>query len=229
MYPDLKNFQNLHRDEICRQLKNDGYEILRRGGLCSVYHQPGSDFTVHVSMTPHTAALACDMFQKHADNPYLPKTHDHLTVNDRVHVSIIEKLVSLEELAEEDEEHVTFGIARALSSFAYGDEIHEPVHEELAKDPRIVEAVRALVGCARKALRTYGGEGDSLFVDRDVGGILFRMDDKGGAQPVFANALCYTTPSRKLEDEFNSILSRMHALENQQRKTPAACRGSPVP
>lgn len=229
MILDLNGFKGKQRDEICRQLKNDGYEILRRGSLCTVFHQPGSDVAVRVSMTPTTAALMCDIFKKNAQNPYLPKIHDHLTINDNTHVSVIEKLVSLEEIAEQDTAHVTFGIARAMSSFAHGDQIHEYVHNEMAQDPQIIAAVRALVGCAREALHTHGGSGDSLFVDRDVDGILFRMHD-GSMQPVFANTLCYTTPSQAQEKEFDNILSRMRDLEDAQRKTPAAARpGSPAP
>ena len=227
---DLNQFKDKQRDEICRQLKSDGYEILRRGSLCTVFHQPGSEFAVRVSMTPTTAALMCDTFQRHAQNPYLPNIYDHLTINHNTHISVIEKLVSLEEIAEQDSAHVTFGIARAVSSFAFGDQIHGPVHDELAKDPQIIDAVRVLVGCARTALHTHGGNGDSMFVDRDVDGVLFRIDENGGIQPVLANTLCYTTPSQVQEMEFDNILSRMRDLENAQRKTPVVAHpGSPVP
>ena len=226
---DLGNFKGKQRDEVCRVLKSEGYEILRRGSLCTVFHQSGSDFAVRVAMTPNTASLMCNTFQKNAHNPYLPKIHDHLTINDHTHISLLEKLVSLEEIAEQDGAHVTFGIARAMSSFAFGDQIHGFVHNEMAQDPQIIEAVRALVGCARNALHTHGGNGDSLFVDRDVDGILFRVNDSG-MQPVFANTLCYTTPSQAQEMEFDNILGRMRALEEAQRKTPAASRpGSLVP
>lgn len=227
---DLNQFKGKQRDEICRQLKSDGYEILRRGSLCTVFHQPGSAFAVRVSMTPTTAALMCDTFQKNAQNPYLPNVYDHMTINDHTHISVLEKLISLEEIAEQDGAHVTFGIARAVSSFAFGDQIHGFVHDELAKDPHIIDAVRVLVGCARTALHNHGGNGDSLFVDRDVDGILFRIDDNGGVQPVLANTLCYTTPSQAQEMEFDNILGRMRDLESAQRKTPAVARpGSPVP
>lgn len=225
---DLNRFKDKQRDEICRQLKNDGYEILRRGSLCTVFHQPGSNFAVRVAMTPNTASLMCEAFQKNAQNPFLPKIYNHLTVNHNTHISVIEKLVSLEEIAEEDGAHVTFGIARAVSSFAFGDQIHGFVHDELAKDPQIIDAVRVLVDCARTALHAHGGDGDSLFVDRDVDGILFRIDENGGMQPVLANTLCYTTPSAAQEGEFENILTRMRDLENAQRKTPAVARpGSP--
>lgn len=231
MYPDLKEFSGKQRDEICRQLKNEGYEILRRGSLCTVFHQPGSTFAVRVSMTPNTAALMCDVFQKNAHNPYLPKVYDHLIINEQAHVSVIEKLVSLEELAEEDSGHTNFGIARAVSSFAYGDKIHGPVHEAMACDPQLIAAIRTLVDCARTAYQQHGDAGDSMFVDRDVDGILFRVDDQGGTQPVFANSLCYTTPSPMQEDEFQNILTRMQDFENAQTMPPAVVKRptSPVP
>ena len=230
MYPDLNEFSGKQRDEICRQLKNDGYEILRRGSLCTVFHQPGSDFAVRVSMTPNTASLMCDIYQKNTHNPYLPKVFKHQTINEQAHISVIEKLVSLEELAEEDSGHVNFGIARAVSSFAYGDKIHGPVHEAMATDPQLIEAVRTLVDCARTAYQQHGDNGDSMFVDRDVDGILFRVDDNG-VQPVFGNTLCYTTPSPMQEAEFQNILTRMQAFEDAQRKAQVAVArpGSPVP
>lgn len=220
MYPDLNEFSGKQRDEICRQLKHEGYEILRRGSLCTVFHQPGNHYALRVSMTPNTAALMCDAFQKQAGNPYLPKVYNHLTINDQAHISVIERLVSLEELAEEDSGHTNFGIARAVASFAYGDKIHEPVHEAMAYDPQLIAAVRTLVDCAQSAYQQHGDIGDSMFVDRDVDGILFRVEE-GNVQPVFANSLCYTTPSPMQEAEFEMILKRMRAFEASHNPAPA--------
>lgn len=231
MTPDLKSFAGLHRDDICRQLKNEGYEILRRGGLCTVFHQPGSDVAVRVSMTPATSAMMCDCFQKNAQNPYLPKVYEHAIINDRAHVSIIEKLVSLEELAEEDENHVMFGMARAISSFAFGDTVHDDVHKEFAKDTKMIAAVRALVNCAQDAFHKLGKNGDSLFLDRNVDGILFRREENGGLQPVFANSLCYTTPSASQNGDFDNIQARLRKMEQppQMQKSPAFARpGTPA-
>ncbi len=231
MIPDLKSFEGLHRDDICRKLKGEGYEILRRGSLCTVFHQSGSDKVVRVSMTPSTSALACNYFQRNVDNPYLPKVYEHAIINDRVHVSIMEKLVSLEELAEEDENHVLFGMARAISSFAFGDMIHGAVHQEFAKDQKLIEALHALVNCARESFDTLGGKGDSLFLDRDVDGILFRKDENGAFQPVFANALCYTTPSASLKTDFDKIQERLHQMGpvSEMKKSPAPARpGTPA-
>lgn len=210
---DIKSFAGMRREDICKKLKHEGYEILRRGALCSVFHQAGSDQVVRVSMTPKTAAFYCDYMMNQADNPYLPKIYEHITISDSAHVARTEKLVSLEELAEEEENYIRLGMARAIASFAFGDEIHQSFHEELAKEGQFIEAVRILTDCARQSLHQLRSEGECLFLDRDVDGILFRSGQNGQLSPVFANTLCYTTPAAGLETEFDNILHRVQILE----------------
>lgn len=221
---DIKSFAGMRREEICKKLKSEGYEILRRGALCSVFHQAGSHQVVRVSMTPKTAAFFCDYMMKNADNPYLPKIYDHVTISEAAHVSLTEKLVSLEELAEEEENYIRLGMARAIASFAFGDQIHQPFHEELAKEKKFIDAVRVLTDCARQSLQQLGSEGECLFLDRDVDGILFRPDSNGQLSPVFANTLCYTTPAAGLETEFDNIMSRLQCLEDGIAKNQGPCR-----
>lgn len=222
---DIKSFAGMRREDICKTLKNNGYEILRRGALCSVFHQAGSDRVVRVSMTPKTAAFFCDYMMQKGDNPYLPKIYEHLTISDTAHVALTEKLVSLEELAEEEENYIRLGVARAIASFAFGDEIHQSFHEELAKEGPFIAAVRTLTDCARQSLRQLGPEGECLFLDRDVDGILFRPGQDGTLSPVFANTLCYTTPAAGLDGECDTIMKRLQSLEDALAKNQGPAKG----
>lgn len=229
--PDLKSFEGYTREDLKSKLRDEGYEILRRGHLCSVYCKPGSDVVLRISMRPKTAALACEHFQKHAGNPYLPRVFDHMTLDERTHITVMEKLVSIEELAENGREYV-FGAARSIASFPFGDRTHEEMHAELAKDVSFMAAVRTLVTCAIQSFHDFSDQDECFFLDRDIDGIMYRQESDGGLQPVLVDTLTYTTPSNEVASEFDNILSRLRQFEYAEyyKRTPAAmCKGPPMP
>lgn len=221
--PSLKTFKGMKRDQICHYLKDQGYEVIRRGDLSSVFHQAGSSRVVRVSMAPLTASFLCDFYKANEGNPYFPKVYYHKTINDTTHLSVMEKLVSLEELAEEEDNYVRLGYARALASFAFGDDIHKDFHRELANSKEFVDTIHTLVNGVRRSLRDLGPQGECLFLDRNPDGVLFRQNKDKSYQPVLANILTYTSPSEALELECDSILTRIRALEveaREKRKAP---------
>lgn len=228
MVPDLKSFTGLTREELKQKLKDEGYAVLRRGHLCTVYHQPDSDVVLRVSMRPLTSALTCDYFMKHQGNPYLPKVFDHATVNEETHISVMEKLTSIEEMAEDGQSYL-FGMARYMASFPFGDITHNQVHAELAKDKTFMAAVRALVTCAIESFHNFSEHDECLFLDRDVDGIMYRAEADGCYKPVLVDTLTYTTPSDEIARQFDNILARLRRYEYDEyyKRTPAALRGGP--
>ena len=215
MLPDLlKAFQGLDQSERRQKLKDDGYEVLRRGHLCSVYHKPDSDVVLRISMRPDTAELTCRHFMKHAANPYIPHIYSESRIGGGKHISVMEKLISIEELAESDEDFV-FGMARAIATFPFGDKRHDEAHEELAKDVNFMAATRAIINCAMESFYDLADNDECLFPDRDVANIMFRREN-GILHPVLVDTLTYTTPSNELASEFDNIISRLRKLEFAQ-------------
>lgn len=232
MIPDLTTFAGLRRQDICKKLEADGYEVLRDGNLCSVYHQPGSDIVIRLSLRPDVAELTCKYFKKYEGNSYLPKVYAHAKISDRVHLGVMEKLVSIEEIMKQDDEHPIFGMARAIASFTSGDDIHGDVHQELSKDRELMGAVRALVNCSIESYYQVTDNGDCVFPDGDVDGIMFRQGQNGELQPVFVDYLNCKTPSSKMAAEFDNILARLRAFEfaeYHQGIRRAQRQGPPMP
>lgn len=216
MIPDLlKAFQSLDQSARRQKLKDDGYEILRRGHLCSVYHKPDSDVVLRISMRPDTAELTSRYFIKYTANPYLPRVSAEGRVEGGKHISIMEKLISIEELAENGEDFV-FGMARAIATFPFGDKRHDEAHEELAKDNHFMAATRALVNCSLESFYKLAEKDECLFPDRNVANIMFRREKNGGLHPVLVDTLTYTTPSTALASELDNIVSRLRTLEFSQ-------------
>jgi hypothetical protein len=226
MTPDLlKAFQGLNQEARRQKLKDEGYEVLRRGNLCSVYHKPDSDVVLRISMRPATAELMSRCFANNTGNPYLPRVYAHETVAPDKHICAMEKLISLEELDEEGDDLV--GQARALASFPFGDNLHVDVHKIFAMDKNLMAAVRALASCARESILNPSSNGECLSLERNVDGIMFRREN-GMLHPVFVDTLIYTTPCQDIENQLDNVLSRMKNYDQDERRKAPALSGGPV-
>ena len=232
MIPDLLGaFRSLDQPTRREKLLAEGYvRIPDPSSLCTVYHKPDSNIVLRFSMRPEMTALANKYFIQNANNPYLPRVYAHGEIHGGKHLTVTEKLISSQDL--NDEINIDLlGTARAIATFPFGDRIHGAAHQEFAKDPKFLQAVRALVMCAEESFKNPSSKNECLFPDRNVNGVMYRMDEEGMPFPVMVDTLTYTAPSVELESQLESLFARLRqfeALENQ-RALAATSKGSLTP
>jgi|GEM_PF-3264516 hypothetical protein len=232
MFPDLlQAFQSLPQPERRQRLLDEGYvRIHDSSGVCTVYHKPDTNIVLRFSMRPEMTALTNKYLTENQDNPFLPRVYAHSAIEGGKHVTVMEKLISTQDLNDD------FGIdllgqTRAIATFPFGDKIHGAAHRGLAGEDGFLKAVRILATCARESFKNPSSKNECLFLDRNPGGVMYRMGADGMPFPVLVDTLTYTAPSKQLEDQLERIFARLQRFEAAERKRTLTIsrKGSPEP
>lgn len=232
MIPDLLSaFQDLAQPDRRQKLLGEGYvRIPDPSSVCTVYHKPDSNIVLRFSMRPEMTVLTNKYFIQNAGNPYLPEVYAHGEIHGGKHMTVMEKLISSQDLNDEKDIDL-LGQARAIATFPFGDKIHGTAHRQLTEEPQFLQAVRVLVTCAEESFKNPSSKNECLFPDRNVNGVMYRIDKNGMPFPVMVDTLTYTAPSQKLESQLEAIFRRLRRFEVLERRRTLAVssKGSPTP
>jgi hypothetical protein len=186
--PDLTAIDGATLTQARDQLRAQGYR--EQGGLFAHPGRPGH--IVRLSDNHRAAAGFAAIARLQPDNPYLPcifATH----AAPGAFITVMEKLENVRARTDDTRTPLT-GVGRALTLLLEGEANHAAVHEYMLKNGDLRAAVQAIA----RAIADSGAraDGEALVYDcgmnttleltqQETDTILFRIEEEGGARPVF--------------------------------------------